>query len=60
MQRMNAAICGYRTLGGNERLCGDLTAEHARTILVGAASAENVLLDLLDVEKLDELVEKPL
>ncbi len=40
-----------------EGLTGDLAAEHALAILVGAATAEDVDLDRLDVEQRDEVVQ---
>ena len=45
---------------GDERLAGDLAAEHPLALLVGADAAEDVDLDRLEVEELDELVDRGL
>jgi hypothetical protein len=58
VQRVDAARGIDRPGGGDERLAGDLAAEHALAVLVGLAPAEDVLLDLLEVEQVDELVER--
>ncbi|MBW3606785.1 MAG: hypothetical protein KY463_00265, partial [Actinobacteria bacterium] len=46
-----------RACRGDERLPGDLAAEHPLTVLVGLAPPEDVHLDGLEVEEVDELVE---
>ena len=43
--------------GGDERLTGNLAAEHPLAILVGADASEDVDLDGLEVEERDELVD---
>ncbi len=42
---------------GDERLTGDLAAEHPLTVLVGRATAEDVDLDRLQSEEGHELVQ---
>jgi len=42
-----------RAPGGDQRLPGDLSAEHALALLVGAQAPEDVDLDGLEVEQLD-------
>ena len=43
---------------GDERLARDLTAEHALAVLVRAQAAEQVHLELLELEEFDQLVER--
>ena len=42
----------------DQRLSGDLTAEHALAVLVGAEPPEQVDLELLQLQQLDQLVER--
>ena len=46
-----------RARRGDQRLTGDLAAEHSLTALVGRPAAEDVDLDGFEVEQLDEIVE---
>ena len=46
-----------RAGGGDQRLAGDLAAEHPLAVLVGRAAAEEVDLDGFEIEQLDEVVE---
>ncbi len=46
-----------RSARRDERLTGDLAAEHANTILVGRSAPEDVDLDHFEVEQCDEVVE---
>jgi putative flippase GtrA len=41
--------------GGDERLRGDLTPEHAAALFVEAHTSKDVHLDLLEIEQLDEV-----
>ena len=47
-----------RAARGDERLPRDLAAEHTLAVLVGAHAAEQVDLELFEVQQLDELVER--
>ena len=42
----------------DERLPRDLPAEHALAVLVGADAAEQVHLELLELEQVDQIVER--
>ena len=44
--------------GRDERLPRDLPAEHALAVLVGAQPAEQVHLELLELEQVDQIVER--
>ena len=58
MQRVHLPARVFDRAGrGDQRLTGDLAAEHALAALVGRAAAEDVDLDRLEVEQLDEIVE---
>jgi hypothetical protein len=57
VQRVGAASLD-RPAGGDERLARDLAAEDALAALVGAPAAEQVHLELLEVEDVDELLER--
>ena len=56
VQRVHPAVLDGATRG-DERLGGDLAAEDPLALLVGLGAAEDVDLDLLEVEEADELVE---
>ena len=47
-----------RASRSDERLARDLSAEHALALLVGLTPAEDVDLDRLEVEQLDQVVER--
>ena len=57
VQRVHRAGLVDRAGGGDERLAGDLPAEHALALLVGGVTAEDVDLDRVEVEQGDEVVE---
>jgi hypothetical protein len=44
----------------DQRLTGDLSAKHALAVLVGGTTAEEVHLDRLEVEEVDQIVERTL
>ena len=47
-----------RAAGRDERLARDLATEHALTVLVGAQPAEQVHLELFELQQFDQLVER--
>ncbi len=53
---MHPAVLDGAT-GGDQGLGGDLATEDALSLLVGLGAAEDVHLDLLEVEQADQLVE---
>ena len=58
MQRVHQSIGLVEGAGGgDERLTGDLAAEHALAVLVGRAAAEQVDLDPLEIEQRDQILE---
>ena len=58
VQRMHVPVGVDGSPRRDQRLPRDLTAEHALTILVGAHAAEQVHLELLELEQVDEIVER--
>ena len=59
MQRVDQAGAVVDRAGrGDERLAGDLPAEHPLAVLVGRDPAEHVDLDRLEVEQSDQVVER--
>ena len=58
MQRVHAAARSRRCARRDQRLARDLAAEHALAVLVGAHAAEQVDLELLELEQVDEIVER--
>ena len=58
VQRVHAAIGLVDGAGGgDERLAGDLPAEHPLSVLVGLDPAEDVDLDRLEVEQFDQVLQ---
>ena len=57
MQRVHDAALD-RAPRGHQRLAGHLSAEHPLAILLRAAAAEDVHLELLEVEDLDQLADR--
>ena len=55
---MHRPVVGHRPPGGDQRLPGDLAAVHPLHRLVGRPAAEDVDLDLLQVEQVEELVQR--
>ena len=47
----------YGSTGGDQRLAGHLAAENPLLLLLGAATAEEVQFEFLEVEEGDEFVE---
>ena len=58
MQRVHPATRGDRTRRRHQRLRSHLAAEHAQAILVGVVAAEDVDLELLDVEEPEDVIEQ--
>ena len=58
VQRVHEELGVDRSRRGDERLAGDLPAEHPLALDVGAPAPEDVLLDLLQVEEPDEVVDR--
>ncbi|MBB3730705.1 hypothetical protein FHR33_006565 [Nonomuraea dietziae] len=58
VQGVHVTSLWHGTARGDERLGGDLTAEHPLDALFGAAPAEDVELDLLQVEQVEQLLER--
>ncbi len=56
MQGVGGPVRGHRAAGGDERLGRDLTAEDARDDGGAGLAAEDVLLDLLQVEQIEEVL----
>ncbi len=54
MQRMHRALAVGGAARRDQRLAGHLAAEHPLQGLLGAATAEDVDLDLLQIEQVDE------
>ena len=57
MQRVNVAAV-HRAARGDQRLPGHLAAEDPLAVLLRAAAAEDVHLELLQVEERDQPVER--
>ena len=57
MQRMHPALAGHRPAGGDQRLRGDLTAEHPDRRDLRRDPAVQVVLEPLQVEQLDQAVD---
>ncbi len=55
MQRVRQTVRGHGAPGGDQGLRGDLAAEDARHEGGAAGAAEDVLLDLLQVEQIEEI-----
>ncbi len=55
---MHRAVRRHGTPGGDQRLPGDLPAVHPLHRLVGRLAAEDVDLDLFQVEQVEELAER--
>jgi hypothetical protein len=58
VQRVHRPVVGHGPSGGDQRLPGDLAAVHPLDGLVGRPAAEDVDLDLLQVEQVEEPVER--
>ncbi len=56
VQRVRGPVLGDRPPGGDERLRGDLAAEDPRDDGGPGPAAENVLLDLLEIEQIEEIL----
>ena len=57
---MHVALGVHGAPGRDQRLPGHLTAEHPLPVHLRTATAEDVLLDLLQVEQPDQPVDGPL
>ena len=57
MQRVHVALVDGAA-GRDERLAGDLPAEHPLAVLVGAQPAEEVHLELLELQQIDQVVQR--
>ncbi len=60
MERVDAPALGDGLLGGRERLADDLAAEDPAPAEVLAVTAEDVLLDALELEDRHQLVDEVL
>ena len=58
MQRVHPAIGVDGTPGRHQRLPCDLAAEHSLAVLVRAHAPEQVDLELLQLEQIDEIVQR--
>ena len=57
MQRMHPALAGHRPAGGDQRLRGDLAAEHPHRRHLRRDAAVQVVLESLQVQQLDQAVD---
>jgi hypothetical protein len=53
---MDRTVFGHRSLSSDQCLRGYLTAEDTRTVFVRIMPAKEIDLELLDIEKPDDLV----
>ncbi len=58
MQGVHRPVRRHGPPGGDQRLPGHLPAEHPLPLLIRAAAAEDVQLDLLQVEQFDQPVQR--
>ena len=58
MERVHGTVGVDGAAGGDERLRGDLPAEDALGVLVGAEPAEQVDLEHLELEQVEQVVQR--